>query len=73
MNDLLLQKAEQWLAELAVKTIARPTCLMVNESDLTQYGTVSDMLIEIRTAVGSNRLFWGERGIDTEHLYLHSI
>jgi len=73
MNDLLLQKAEKWFAELSVKTVARPTCLMVNESDLSQFGTASEVLTELKTAVGSARLFWGERGTDREHLYLHSI
>lgn len=73
MNDLLLQKAEKWFAELSVKTIARPTCLMVNEADLIQFGTPAEVLTEIKSAVGSNRLYWGERGIDRENLYLHTI
>lgn len=73
MNDLLLQKAEQWFAELSVRTIACSTCLMVNESDLTQFGTAEEVLAEVRTAVGVNRLYWGERGTDKENLYLQTF
>lgn len=73
MNDLLLIKAEKWFAELEIRTTARPTCLMVNEADLLQYGTPEVMLEDLRTVAGSRRLFWGERGIDKDNLYLHSI
>jgi len=70
MNDILLQKAEKWFAELSVKTIARPTCLLVNKVDLEQFGTQTEVLDELRGFLNSKRLYWGEVGIDTENLYL---
>ncbi len=73
MNDILLQKAEKWFAELSVKTIARPTCLLVSKIDLEQFGSSNEVLIELRGFVGSNRLYWGEVGIDKENLYLQAF
>jgi hypothetical protein len=73
MNDLFLIKAEKWFAELSVKTIARPTCLMVNRADLEQFGSAAEVLVELRSFLGCNRVYWGEAGIDKDNLYLQSI
>ena len=73
-----LNAAEKWLNEMGIKTIARPTCLMVNRNDMVNtidgetpeisYGL---MLKELRVALNTTKIFWG--GKDDDYLYLESF
>jgi hypothetical protein len=67
MNELL-NKAERWLAELGIRTIARPTCLMVNRDDVTTLGDSNELLKELRSALGTNKFYWAS--FDDNHYYL---
>lgn len=66
MNNLLLQKAHQWLTELGVTVLVNPDSLMINLEQLCQFSeetinvSTKLMLEEIRLAVGSNKVFWGK-------------
>lgn len=67
MNELL-NKAERWLTELGIRTIARPTCLMVNRDDVTTLGDSNELLKELRLALGTNKFYWAS--FDDNHYYL---
>ena len=71
MNELL-NKAEKWLNELGIKTIARPTCLMVSKDDVMNLCGVNQpyhtILAELRSALGTNKYTFYQE--DKEWLYL---
>lgn len=69
--NTLLGLAEAWFAGLEIKTIARPTCLMVNKADVEKFGTHGDVLAELRTGIGSTKVFWSNK--DDNYLYLESF
>ena len=74
MNDLVLQKAEKWFAELGIKTWARPTCLLVSQKGVAEFGTAEEILKELRQSINSKRLCWGVSGItDDEWLWLQTF
>jgi len=69
MNALLVN-AEKWLTELGIRTIARPTCLMVNRDDvhLLCGDEANELLFQLREALGTNKYFWATH--DDNHYYL---
>ena len=75
MNNIQLQKAEKWFSELSVRTMTRPTCLMVNRDDIDKLfgiGIIYDeVLKELKEGVGYNRFCWINK--DMEWLYLDTI
>ena len=75
---MALDRAEKWFNELEIRTIARPTCLMVNRQDITSLcsaGTCEDgydaILKELKSALNSSRFYW--TGRDDEWLYLDTL
>jgi hypothetical protein len=78
MNDLLI-KAEKWLTELGIRTTDRQTVLGVNRDDMASLGatgeipetTYDNILRELRSAIGSNKFFWG--GKDDDWLFLETF
>ncbi len=74
MNEAL-NAAEKWLTELGIRTIARPTCLMVNRDDVDKLwgiGVVYDTVLnDIREGVGNKRLCFYQK--DREWLYMDSL
>jgi len=76
MNNTSLIAAEKWLTEMGIQTIARPTCLMVNRTDMMNVGGSdgtdetlihADVLSALKSAV-STKLFWSSK--DDDYLYL---
>ena len=79
MNNTSLIAAEKWLTEMGIQTIARPTGLMVNRTDMMNVagsdGTDetlihADVLSALKSAV-STKLFWSSK--DDNYLYLDSF
>ena len=74
MNELL-NKAEKWLNELGIKTITRPTCLMVSKDDVMNLCGVNQpyhtILAELRSALGTNKYTFYQE--DKEWLYLDAF
>lgn len=67
MNDKLLIDAEKWLAEIGVRTEAKPNNeLFVNRDDIINLGfqptegksAYDNFLSELRDGVNSKRLYW---------------
>lgn len=56
--NMALSKAAVWLTELGVRTNSEQTHLAVNRGDLASFGTEAELLAEIKSATGSQRLFW---------------
>ena len=75
MNDIFLQRAEKWLSELGIKTIACPTCLMVSRDDIENLcgiGVIYQAFLdEMKTALDAKRLYWSHK--DDNWLYLSSF
>jgi len=75
MNNLLLIKAEKWLSELGIKTIACPTCLMVSRDGIENlYGigvSYQAFLDEVKIGIESNRIHWTHK--DDNWLYMDTL
>lgn len=69
--NTLLNAAEKWFSEIGIATIARPTCLMVNRNDLTEFGTSGEMLAELRSGINSTKVYWSTQ--DDDYFYLESF
>jgi hypothetical protein len=70
--NTVLNACEKWLSEMNVKTIARPTCLMVSRDDVVNnLGDTDEVLKALREATSSSKLFWA--GKDDDYLYLESF
>ena len=70
MNNMLLIRAEKWLNELGIKTERDSNMLKVNRTDIMNVIAEADseILGELKKAVGSPRLCWG--GKDDNWLFL---
>ena len=74
MNALLLQ-AKKWFNELDIHTEDGVGFLKVNRTDLFNFGTTDDvfttMLLELRSAIGTNKFIWAAK--DDDWLYLETF
>jgi len=72
---MALDRAEKWFNELEIRTIARPTCLMVNRDDIDKLfgiGVIYEtVLTELKNGLGYTRYYWTNK--DSEWLYLETI
>jgi hypothetical protein len=65
--NALLEKAEKWLNELGVQTSSHQTYLMVNRTDVEQFGQPDEVVKELQSFLGSKRVYWGYK----DDVYLH--
>ena len=76
MNNTLLNKAEKWLNEFGITTIAHPNCLLVNRDDVDNVLSERDgdygwFLNEVKIGIESNRIHWTHR--DDNWLYMDTL
>ena len=69
MNELL-NKAEKWLNELGITTVAKPMCIMMNRNDIAVVGTIGEVMKELRSAI-SMKLY--HASTDDDWYYLESF
>lgn len=70
MNNLLLERAEQWLNGLEIRTERTNSALKVSRDSIENWPTDPDSLLgELKKELGP-RLYWGSK--DDNWLYLES-
>ncbi len=65
MNTLLVQ-LNKWLSELGIETKEQGTCLMVSRDGIANFGTIDEILAEVKTSV-SKRIFVSYRDDNWVH------
>ena len=65
MNTILVQ-LEKWLTELGISCQKQSTCLMVSRDGIANFGTIDEMLAEVKTSV-NKRIFVSYRDDNWVH------